>query len=101
RDSLAARAAARMPLPSALPARDAALRERGSRAAGNRSWTTFRLSPERCPWITSLLVMDKLAAYYAQRAAEYERFYSKPERQADHAILRDRIPELLSGRRVL
>lgn len=45
--------------------------------------------------------MDKLAAYYAQRAAEYERFYAKPERQADHAILREKIPALLTGRRVL
>ena len=26
--------------------------------------------------------MDKLADYYAQRAAEYERIYAKPERQA-------------------
>ena len=35
--------------------------------------------------------MDKLADYYAQRAAEYERIYAKPERQADLAALRDRI----------
>jgi len=45
--------------------------------------------------------MDNLASYYAKRAAEYERFYAKPERQADHAILRERIPALLSGRCVL
>jgi demethylmenaquinone methyltransferase/2-methoxy-6-polyprenyl-1,4-benzoquinol methylase len=45
--------------------------------------------------------MDQLAQYYAKRAAEYERFYAKPERQADHAILRERIPALLAGRRVL
>jgi len=45
--------------------------------------------------------MDKLAAYYARRAAEYERFYAKPERQADHAKLRERIPALLAERRVL
>ena len=45
--------------------------------------------------------MDKLAAYYAQRAAEYERIYAKPERQADLARLRQRIGRLAAGRRVL
>jgi len=45
--------------------------------------------------------MDKLAAYYAQRAAEYERIYAKPERQADLAALRARIGALFAGERVL
>src|SRR5258706_2533406 len=45
--------------------------------------------------------MDKLAAYYAQRAAEYERIYAKPERQADLATLRSRVGKLFAGRRVL
>ena len=32
-------------------------------------------------------IEDRMAAYYAQRAASYERIYLKPERQADlHAI---------------
>jgi len=45
--------------------------------------------------------MDKLADYYARRAAEYERIYAKPERQADLAVLRARIGALFAGKRVL
>ena len=45
--------------------------------------------------------MDKLAAYYAQRAAEYERIYAKPERQADLAALRARIGKIFKGKQVL
>ena len=45
--------------------------------------------------------MDELAAYYAQRAAEYERIYAKPERQADLAALRARFGKLFKGKRVL
>jgi demethylmenaquinone methyltransferase/2-methoxy-6-polyprenyl-1,4-benzoquinol methylase len=45
--------------------------------------------------------MDRLAAYYARRAAEYERIYAKPERQADLAALRTRIGKLFEGGRVL
>ena len=45
--------------------------------------------------------MDPLADYYARRAAEYERIYAKPERQADLARLRGEVAALLSGRRVL
>ncbi len=45
--------------------------------------------------------MDKLATYYAQRAAEYERIYAKPERQADLYALRTRIRDLFSRRKVL
>jgi demethylmenaquinone methyltransferase/2-methoxy-6-polyprenyl-1,4-benzoquinol methylase len=45
--------------------------------------------------------MDSLAAFYARRAAEYERIYAKPERQADLALLRTRVAALFSGRSVL
>ncbi len=45
--------------------------------------------------------MDDLAAYYAKRAAEYERFYDKPERKAEYAALRERVAGMLAGRRVL
>jgi len=39
--------------------------------------------------------------YYAQRAAEYEKIYAKPERQADLARMREDIPALFQGERVL
>jgi ubiquinone/menaquinone biosynthesis C-methylase UbiE len=45
--------------------------------------------------------MDKLADYYAKRAAEYERIYAKPERRADLAALRERIGRMFAGRKVL
>jgi len=45
--------------------------------------------------------MDKLAAYYARRAAEYERIYARPERQADLAALKARIGKMFGGRKVL
>jgi len=45
--------------------------------------------------------MDKLAAYYALRAAEYERIYAKPERQADLATLRARVGDIFDGKKVL
>ena len=45
--------------------------------------------------------METLEAYYARRAAEYERIYAKPERQADLARLRKDIPALFTGERVL
>jgi ubiquinone/menaquinone biosynthesis C-methylase UbiE len=45
--------------------------------------------------------MDNLAAYYAKRAAEYERIYAKPERQADLGRLRTSVTALLAGRSVL
>jgi len=45
--------------------------------------------------------MDKLAAYYAKRAAEYERIYAKPERQADLRTLEARIRKMFTGRKVL
>jgi demethylmenaquinone methyltransferase/2-methoxy-6-polyprenyl-1,4-benzoquinol methylase len=45
--------------------------------------------------------MDNLAAYYARRAAEYERIYAKPERQADLRTLEARIRKMLANRKVL
>jgi ubiquinone/menaquinone biosynthesis C-methylase UbiE len=42
-----------------------------------------------------------LENYYSKRAAEYEKIYAKPERQAELAWLRNRIPELLRNRTVL
>lgn len=45
--------------------------------------------------------MDELADYYARRAPEYERFYDKPERQADLSLLRERVARLFARRRVL
>lgn len=42
-----------------------------------------------------------LRAYYARRAAEYERIYARPERQADIARLRVDIPAALEGARLL
>ena len=45
--------------------------------------------------------MDQLANYYAKRAAEYERIYAKPERQADLAALRARIGKIFKGKHVL
>jgi ubiquinone/menaquinone biosynthesis C-methylase UbiE len=42
-----------------------------------------------------------MEAYYARRAAEYEKIYDKPERQADLARLRAEIPAMFTGERVL
>jgi len=42
-----------------------------------------------------------LAEYYAERAAEYDEVYGKPERQADLARLRQLLPPLVAGKRVL
>ena len=42
-----------------------------------------------------------METYYAKRAAEYEKVYDKPERQADHARLREDLPALFDGARVL
>jgi hypothetical protein len=38
-----------------------------------------------------------METYYAKRAAEYEKIYHKPERQADLARLRDDLPALFAG----
>ena len=42
-----------------------------------------------------------LKGYYAKRSREYETIYDKPERQAELAWLRERIPRLFAGRDVL
>lgn len=42
-----------------------------------------------------------LRQYYAARASEYERIYSKPERQADLRRLESLLPSMLAGRRIL
>ena len=42
-----------------------------------------------------------LEKYYAKRAGEYEKIYEKPERQAELAWLRERIPRAVEGRTVL
>jgi SAM-dependent methyltransferase len=42
-----------------------------------------------------------LAEYYQQRAAEYDEVYRKPERQDDLARLRQLLPPLVAGKRVL
>jgi demethylmenaquinone methyltransferase/2-methoxy-6-polyprenyl-1,4-benzoquinol methylase len=44
---------------------------------------------------------DALIDYYGQRAAEYDRVYAKPERQADLARLHLLLGELLAGHDVL
>jgi ubiquinone/menaquinone biosynthesis C-methylase UbiE len=45
--------------------------------------------------------MTHLTSYYRDRAASYDAVYAKPERQADLATLRDVLPPLVAGRRVL
>jgi demethylmenaquinone methyltransferase/2-methoxy-6-polyprenyl-1,4-benzoquinol methylase len=45
--------------------------------------------------------METLENYYARRAAEYEKIFDKPERQADLARMREEIPALFKGARVL
>jgi len=42
-----------------------------------------------------------LGEYYAQRAAEYDEVYRKPERQADLNRLEQLLPPLVAGKRVL
>lgn len=44
---------------------------------------------------------DPLQAYYAARAAEYDRVYLKPERQADLRQIEAWLPARLAGRRLL
>src|SRR5687767_13956386 len=42
-----------------------------------------------------------METYYARRAAQYEKIYDKPERQADLARLRAELPQLFKDERVL
>lgn len=44
---------------------------------------------------------EAMRAYYAARAAEYDRVYAKPERQADLAAMRAWLPPWFAGRQVL
>ncbi len=46
-------------------------------------------------------VVQDMRAYYAQRAAYYERVYVKPERQADLRAMEAALPAAFAGRRVL
>jgi len=46
-------------------------------------------------------VVQDMRAYYAQRAAYYERVYSKPERQPDLRAMEAWLPTVFAGRRVL
>jgi SAM-dependent methyltransferase len=46
-------------------------------------------------------VVNNMAAYYAQRAAYYERVYFKPERQSDLRAMEAWLPALFAGRCVL
>jgi ubiquinone/menaquinone biosynthesis C-methylase UbiE len=44
---------------------------------------------------------DELLTYYRRRAAEYEKVYAKPERQADLNALHEIVPAYFAQRRVL
>jgi ubiquinone/menaquinone biosynthesis C-methylase UbiE len=46
-------------------------------------------------------VADRMQVYYARRAAEYERVYAKPERQADLRAIEAWLPTQFAGRDVL
>ena len=46
-------------------------------------------------------ITDDMRAYYAQRAAYYERVYFKPERQADLRAMEAWLPTVFAGRHVL
>lgn len=48
-----------------------------------------------------MTVHTDLQAYYARRAASYEDIYARPERQADLAVLHQRLRTLFAGQRVL
>jgi hypothetical protein len=45
--------------------------------------------------------LTQLTDYYRDRAAVYDAVYAKPERQADLSTLREVLPPLVAGRRVL
>lgn len=51
--------------------------------------------------IDSRSTTPHLERYYDKRAGEYEQVYARPERQAELAWLRERIPRLFHGRTVL
>lgn len=45
--------------------------------------------------------VDGMAAYYARRAAEYERIYLRPERQAELRVIESALADAMAGRAVL
>src|SRR5689334_2064945 len=51
--------------------------------------------------MTETTAAPTMERYYSRRAAEYERIYEKPERQAELEWLRHRVPEVFAGRHVL
>ena len=51
--------------------------------------------------MTETTAAPTMQRYYSRRAAEYERIYEKPERQAELDWLRTRIPQVFRGRDVL
>ena len=51
--------------------------------------------------MTETTAAPTMERYYSRRAAEYERIYEKPERQAELEWLRKRVPEVFAGRDVL
>lgn len=51
--------------------------------------------------MTEMTAAPTMERYYSRRAAEYERIYEKPERQAELDWLRRRVPEVFAGRDVL
>jgi SAM-dependent methyltransferase len=44
---------------------------------------------------------ETLVQYYATLAADYDQLYDKPERLAELAVMRGKVPELLRGHKVL
>ena len=46
-------------------------------------------------------IVEDMRVYYAQRAAQYERVYFKPERQTDLRAMEAWLPQPFAGRRVL
>lgn len=54
----------------------------------------------KTPWSTAS-IESAMAAYYAQRAEEYEAIFRKPERQNDLHALRNFVAETFAGRHVL
>ncbi len=49
----------------------------------------------------SARTVEDMQAYYARRAAEYERIYAKPERRADLSAIATWLPSQFAGRHVL
>jgi SAM-dependent methyltransferase len=56
--------------------------------------------PDQSAHFSDVTAATEMTDYYARRAQEYEAIYAKPERQADLAALRIRLPALLAGRHV-